>query len=226
MSFNSTAAGLIREGLFLASLSDHPNILNVHAWSSPTGWEEFIPSSVLLQSNTRLYDSYLLVLERLQGGTLKRWIQIWNDDDDRHRQEEETKRRKLLQNESIHTTRKNISSTNKKWRNMLFGTVTKDTSDKTKKSGSSHHSYYDDSLFTTTSGSEEFSPNSRFEGDFAAAADFDYDFDDGHPYPRRWPSLSSASLRDRLDLLLQLTDTVKYLHKHQIIHRDLKRKLL
>lgn len=40
-----------------------------------------------------------------------------------------------------------------------------------------------------------------------------------HPYPSEWPT---TQLSDRVGLLLQLSDTVKYLHKHRILHRDLK----
>lgn len=38
-------------------------------------------------------------------------------------------------------------------------------------------------------------------------------------YSNRWPT---TQLSDRVNLLLQLSDTVKYLHKHRILHRDLK----
>lgn len=39
------------------------------------------------------------------------------------------------------------------------------------------------------------------------------------PYTNKWPR---TQLSDRMSILMQLSDTVKYLHKHRILHRDLK----
>merc|ERR1711937_211892 len=80
--FANCAAGLIREGLFLASL-DHPHVLKVHAWTSPNGWMDFAALSI---KEGDLYDGYLLVLERLKGGSLKGWMHKWQKE---HREEQQ-----------------------------------------------------------------------------------------------------------------------------------------
>jgi hypothetical protein len=68
---------LIREGLFLAAI-DHPHVLKVHAWTSPNGWMDFAALNARKEGD--LYDGYLLVLERLKGGSLKGWMRKWHDD--------------------------------------------------------------------------------------------------------------------------------------------------
>ena len=160
--FANCAAGLIREGLFLAAI-DHPNVLKVHAWTSPNGWMEFAD---LARKDGDLYDGYILVLERLQGGSLKGWLRKW------HRDHEEEQKQKL-------------------------------------------------SLTASTTGSSSNSLKNLSPGSPKSISDTlpSYFSDRSYPYTHAWPT---TQLADRTSLLLQLSDTVRYLHKHRILHRDLK----
>jgi len=188
--FANCAAGLIREGLFLAAI-DHPNVLKVHAWTSPNGWMDF---TNLARKDGDLYDGYILVLERLQGGSLKGWLRKW----EREHEEEQ----KALAAERSQQKKLN--------RSLSFTSLSHESNSMISTSTSSRlgrHTVLQNAILSTAQSPND-SPHSYFSKS-----------DRSFPYTATWPT---ASLADRTSLLLQLSDTVKYLHKHRILHRDLK----
>jgi len=225
--FANCAAGLIREGLFLAAI-DHPHILKVHAWTSPNGWMDFAALNASKEGD--LYDGYLLVLERLNGGSLKGWMRKWHDD---HADEQ----RAIAQVASMKAAaaaaaeEKNNNS-NRSFQRLSF-TASSSRDDSNSKSNSFSFSNHrqssrlrhtvlkkenndddDDSRQPLLSPEDEasISPGSASTRDFRSS-------DRPFMYTSSWPT---TQLSDRTSLLLQLSDTVKYLHKHRILHRDLK----
>ncbi len=199
--FDSTAAGLIREGLFLASI-DHPHVLKVHAWTSPNGWMDF---ASLAQKEGDLYDGYLLVLERLMGGSLKGWMRKW--------QIEHAEEQKAISAVAAMEERKHEKSQRKRLGLPRSLSFTGSSMESNSLSGSSQHLRH---TVLRRKEKECSSPQST-------ATDSTYSqfssSDRSLPYDCKWPT---THLSDRMSLLMQLSDTVKYLHKHRILHRDLK----
>jgi len=222
--FANCAAGLIREGLFLAAI-DHPHVLKVHAWTSPNGWMDF---AALSSKEGDLYDGYLLVLERLKGGSLKKWIRQWHQeyvDEERAiaavaameaaedmKRSERSRRSRSRSRLGLPRTLSFTTSSHGSAASFSFG-------GNTSQSGSSSRLRH-----TILKRRSQSQINSE---DMAAAAPLlgssHYDSIDSNerqfPYTTKWPK---TQLADRASLLMQLSDTVKYLHKHRILHRDLK----
>ena len=216
------AAGLIREGLFLAAI-DHPNVLKVHAWTSPNGWMDF---AALSSKQGDLYDGYILVLERLQGGSLKGWMRKWQREheeekkaiaavaaleaaEERKRLEKSQRRgmglpRSLSFTGSSHESNSiSFSNSSSSSRCALRHTVLK------KRENSSRHQAEGTAPLLSSPPSPSESSTCYFSGGS----------DRSFPYMGRCPT---NQLPDRTSLLMQLSDTVRYLHKHRILHRDLK----
>ena len=215
------AAGLIREGLFLAAI-DHPHVLKVHAWTSPNGWMDYAS----LSAEGDLYDGYLLVLERLTGGSLKGWMRKWQQD---HAEE----KRALAKVAAMKAAEQQKKERSQRRLGNLRRTLSFSSQDQSCESGSFSLSGIGGGLRHTvlkrgTKGSSRsFSlddegesampliPGSPIDSDESGLCSYDRQF----PYTMNWPQ---TELKDRMSLLLQLSDTVKYLHKHRILHRDLK----
>jgi serine/threonine protein kinase len=216
------AAGLIREGLFLAAI-DHPHVLKVHAWTSPNGWMDFAALNASKEGD--LYDGYLLVLERLKGGSLKGWMRKWHDD---HADEQ----RAIAHVAAMEAADEKKNNSSRSFRRLSF-TASSSRDDSNSKPNSfsfSNHRHSsrlrhtvlkkksnndDDELCQHLLSPEDtasISPGSASTRDSRSS-------DRPFTYTSNWPT---TQLSDRTSLLLQLSDTVKYLHKHRILHRDLK----
>jgi len=227
--FANCAAGLIREGLFLAAI-DHPHVLKVHAWTNPKAWMDF---TALATKEGDLYDGYILVLERLKGGSLKGWMNRWQL---QHKEEqralaaveameieerlkgEQSKRRRLRKRRSL-----SLSSSSDESASFSPSTNPSLMASKYRRSLDSEFTAAAAAATATAAAAalEEEAPVSPGHSPKAA---FDAVYQNqynnrSYPYTTRWPK---TQLSDRASILLQLSDTVKYLHKHRILHRDLK----
>jgi len=223
--FANCAAGLIREGLFLASI-DHPHVLKVHAWTSPNAWMDF---AALNKKEGDLFDGYILVLERLKGGSLKGWIRKWQDEHEEEQRAiaavaameaaearkalealEKSQRKKLGMPKRLSLTNTSLES----FSNPNFSVSSLLNSQTSLRHTVLKSNFEDEAATTPLLGS----PNSPASTSASAGSSFDSS-ERKFPYTSKWPT---TRLADRTSLLLQLSDTVKYLHKHRILHRDLK----
>lgn len=218
--FANCAAGLIREGLFLAAI-DHPHVLKVHAWTSPDAWMDF---TTLLTKEGDLYDGYILVLERLKGGSLKGWLNRWQSE---HKEEERARAAAAAAAEA--EVERSDHQRLRMQRTLSFSSSSTESASFFPANPSLMASKYRrslDSQFVATRAaaaaaeeamaplSPRFSPKTAFDAAYRNKHN-----DRVYPYTTRWPK---AGLSDRASILLQLSDTVKHLHKHRIMHRDLK----
>jgi serine/threonine protein kinase len=199
---------LIREGLFLAAI-DHPHVLKVHAWTSPNGWMDFAALNARKEGD--LYDGYLLVLERLKGGSLKGWMRKWHDD---HTDEQRAVTKAAMEAAAA-AEENNRSSRSSDRRLRLSFTTSSNDSNSNSFSSRLRHTVLKMKNSDGQSNPEDgasISPNSASTRGSSSR-------DRSFPYTSKWPT---TQLSDRTSLLLQLSDTIKYLHKHRILHRDLK----
>ena len=220
----NAAAGLIREGLFLAAI-DHPHVLKVHAWTSPDAWLDF---TALSAREGDLYDGYILVLERLKGGSLKGWMNRWQME---HKREERAKAAAAAETLEAEQKEKRERSNHRQLRmprSLSFSTSSTESASFPPSNPSLMASKYRRSLDSefaaaataaaavevTPPVSPGFSPKAAFDAAYRNQRN-----EREYPYTTRWPK---TQLSDRASILLQLSDTVKYLHKHRIMHRDLK----
>jgi len=212
--FANCAAGLIREGLFLAAI-DHPNVLKVHAWTSPDAWMDF---TTLSTSEGDLYDGYILVLERLKGGSLKGWLNRWQSE---HQEEERAAVAVAEQERSDHRRLR-------MQRKLSFSASSTESASFFPANPSLMASKYrrsiDSQFAATRAAAAAVEVTAPISTRLSPKAAFDAAYRNKHnnrvyPYTTRLPK---AGLSDRASILLQLSDTVKHLHKHRIMHRDLK----
>ncbi len=180
-----------------------------------------------------LYDSYMLVLERLTGGSLKGWMRKWQAEHAREQKElaavaameaaEEKKRQEKSERKRLGGLARRLSFTgssrdrsgsfsfsnsNSSNSNLLRHTVLR----RRGSLGSKHNrTCVEGAKSLLSSPQSETTVDSTYSNCSSSGRSF--------PYECKWPT---TQLSDRMSLLMQLSDTVKYLHKHRILHRDLK----
>ena len=179
-----------------------------------------------------LYDSYMLVLERLTGGSLKGWMRKWQEEhaqeqnaiataaameaaEEKKRQEKSERKRslggiarRLSFTGSSRDRSGSFSFSNSNNSNRLRHTVLR----RRESFGSKHNrTCVDGAKPLLSSPQSQTTVDSTYSNCSTSERSL--------PYPDKWPT---AQLSDRMSLLMQLSDTVKYLHKHRILHRDLK----
>jgi len=152
-------------------------------------------------------------LERLKGGSLKGWMHKWQQE---HREEQQAIAA-VAAMEAAEEKKRERSQRRLRTRKPGRLSLTSSSSESVSLLSVSNHSNRLQHTILrkkdarSSSSPEEASPTPFTNASGRAERSF--------PYTSKLPTVQ---LSDRTSLLLQLSDTVKYLHKHRILHRDLK----
>jgi len=210
--FAASAADLVKEGNILSTLC-HTNVIRLHAVSSLCGVAAYLNG---------YHDGYFLVLERLEC-TLADRINDWKFCHKELYETDEQQAQLLLQQQQeaaaafVSRSSYTSASSTTSWRKKLSASF---------RSSKSKSESLEISERTTATNATYYTSTSSDGG--SDSRDDDDDFDDFGNDNEDEIALAAAKfaktslLDERLDVVLQLADAIVYLHKQNVLHRDLK----